>query len=171
MMNLSEARQLTEQLMDKHIIVNRHTWSFEYMHRSSLGVCHHSRFNDKNKILLNLEYVRITDVAEVKLTILHEIAHAIVGHNHGHDWLWQQTCLSIGGDGKRLSDSNTFKQVEAMHSKYVAICPTCRASYHINRMGRLAKAGRTHCGPCSRKHGFTDASRLNYRTNTRLGGY
>lgn len=29
-------------------------------------------------------------------TILHEIAHALTGYEHGHDEVWQKKCVEIG---------------------------------------------------------------------------
>lgn len=37
----------------------------------------------------------------VRDTILHEIAHALVGPEHGHDRIWQQAARQIGGTGTR----------------------------------------------------------------------
>ena len=37
----------------------------------------------------------------VKNTLLHEIAHALAGHEHNHDEVWKATARSIGCDGCR----------------------------------------------------------------------
>ena len=34
-------------------------------------------------------------------TIAHEIAHALVGPRHGHNFTWQRVCRAIGGTGLR----------------------------------------------------------------------
>jgi hypothetical protein len=33
---------------------------------------------------------------DIKNTILHEIAHAIVGENHGHRQVWQEKAIELG---------------------------------------------------------------------------
>lgn len=37
-------------------------------------------------------------------TILHEIAHALVGVSHGHDHVWKAKAISIGCNGSRTTD-------------------------------------------------------------------
>ena len=37
----------------------------------------------------------------MKNTLLHEIAHALAGHEHNHDEVWKATARSIGCDGCR----------------------------------------------------------------------
>ncbi len=41
---------------------------------------------------------------EVKDTILHEIAHALVGKAHHHDDVWRAKALEIGCSGRRCHD-------------------------------------------------------------------
>ena len=48
--------------------------------------------------------MRLYDEAEVRETILHEIAHARVGASHGHDAVWQAEARRIGSTGRRLVD-------------------------------------------------------------------
>lgn len=40
-------------------------------------------------------------------TILHEIAHALVGPKHAHDWTWKSKALAIGCNGKRCHTMET----------------------------------------------------------------
>ena len=41
-------------------------------------------------------YVRHADIDHIRDTILHEIAHALVGPCHGHDAVWRQKAREIG---------------------------------------------------------------------------
>ena len=60
--------------------------------KSYLGLCSH-----KDKvIILNGFHIDIHPDAEVQDTILHEIAHAIVGPMHGHDETWANKVYEIG---------------------------------------------------------------------------
>lgn len=52
------------------------------------------------KIILCSENLKRESKRRVRLVILHEIAHAMVGTSHGHDEVWKKKCLEIGGDGK-----------------------------------------------------------------------
>ena len=38
---------------------------------------------------------------EIKNTILHEIAHALVGSQHGHSQIWRKKAREIGCDASR----------------------------------------------------------------------
>lgn len=59
-----------------------------------LGVCLH---NDKC-IQLNAHHIDIHPDSEVRCTILHEIAHALVGPGHGHNEVWATKAREIGCD-------------------------------------------------------------------------
>ena len=57
-----------------------------------LGLCSH-----KDKcIILNAHHIDIHPTIEVQNTILHEIAHALVGPSHGHDTIWRDKAKEIG---------------------------------------------------------------------------
>ena len=57
-----------------------------------LGLCSH---NDCC-IIVNAHHVDQNPDSEIKDTILHEIAHALVGPNHGHDPTWVTKAKEIG---------------------------------------------------------------------------
>lgn len=75
--------------------------------RSCLGRCGERRlygkpiqyiFTYNNKFIkANLSNDKIKD------TVLHEIAHAIVGNNHYHDKVWKDCAQRIGSTGSRLA--------------------------------------------------------------------
>lgn len=80
---------------------------------------------------------------EVTNTILHEIAHAIVGAKHGHDRVWRAKALEIGCDGQRCSDGSNIK----MDYKYLGTCP----NGHEHKRLRKAR-GNQSCGSCSNSY-------------------
>ena len=55
----------------------------------------------KKQILLSRLYVRKVDQAALDDTILHEIAHALVGPHHHHDAVWKAKARSIGCSADR----------------------------------------------------------------------
>lgn len=56
---------------------------------------------------------------EKKINILlHEIAHAIVGHEHGHDDVWRAKAIEIGCDGERC-----HTLAFAPPPRYILVCP------------------------------------------------
>jgi hypothetical protein len=76
---------------------------------------------------------------EVRNTILHEIAHALVGPSHGHDGVWRAPARLMGCNGSRCCD----RSVVAPSRKWVAECPSCKCEVRRHRR-RIAS-----CGQCS----------------------
>lgn len=139
-MLLSEAKALAIELMDKHGLLDLR-WSFEFDNaKRRFGCC---RYGSK-KITLSKELVSLNDTARVTNTILHEIAHALVGHGHGHDSVWKRKALEIGCDGNRCFSSKNTTLVEA---NYQAVCKKCGHTHNRHRQPQR----QTSCGACSNK--------------------
>lgn len=66
------------------------------------------------------------DEAEIMDTLLHEVAHAIVGHEAGHGPKWKAQARKIGGRGNRLGKAPT-KAIPSRANgfKYGILCPNC----------------------------------------------
>lgn len=62
------------------------------------GAC---RFEERT-ISLSRHLMALYDEAHVRETLLHEIAHALVGPRHGHDAVWRAKAVEIGCSGARL---------------------------------------------------------------------
>jgi len=91
-------------------------------------------------IKLSRHLVALNSETEVRQTMLHEIAHALVGAGHGHDAVWRRKAIEIGCDGKRLNKTAEMPKgryqttccgkTRSVHRKgkrfYDYICPTCR---------------------------------------------
>jgi len=68
-------------------------WTVRLDHaRRRAGQCDYTR----RVISLSRHYVRHAEPAHIQDTILHEIAHALVGPNHGHDAVWRRKAREIG---------------------------------------------------------------------------
>jgi len=65
--------------------------------RSRAGACNFT----KKCVLLSRLYVRSATRPELDDTILHEIAHALVGPHHHHDAVWRAKARAIGCSGER----------------------------------------------------------------------
>lgn len=73
-------------------------WSFAFDHAKRRGgACHYGR----KAISLSLGFAEAASDAEVEDTILHEIAHALVGRRHNHDAIWQAKARAIGCTAER----------------------------------------------------------------------
>ncbi len=55
-------------------------------------MCYHRQ----QEIRLSKVLTAIEDVEAVQQTVLHEVAHAMVGPGHGHGPIWKQVAYSIG---------------------------------------------------------------------------
>lgn len=139
-MNLLAAQSLAIELMDQHGLIDL-KWYFEFDNSSRrFGCCNYR----KHCISLSKKLVLLNEVEQVKDTILHEIAHALVGFEHGHDYVWRQKAIEIGCNGQRCYSSEDTVLVEG---KYAAECPGCK---RISYRHKTPKLGRMHsCGICS----------------------
>ncbi len=61
--------------------------------------------------------------AEVRDTLLHEIAHALTGSRAGHGPAWQKVALAIGAKPRRCYSDEEVRQPQ---SRYVLVCPSCK---------------------------------------------
>jgi len=139
-MNLNEAENLAISLMGHHGLIEK-GWRFEFDRaKRRLGVCKH-----RNKTIgLSKGIAALNEVERVRNTILHEIAHALVGPKHGHDWVWKRMAISIGCDGKRCASTESIKTLE---SKYIAICDNCGHKHKRHKITKRTK--KSSCGKCS----------------------
>jgi predicted SprT family Zn-dependent metalloprotease len=136
-MDLYKAQQLAVNLMDKHNLFEK-GWRFSFdTARRRFGCCNYSY----KQITLSKALVLVNDEARVKNTILHEIAHAIVGRGHGHNNVWKRKAIEIGCDGKRCYTTQNTIVPEA---KYIAVCGTCGHKHKKHRLSRKTSA----CGVC-----------------------
>jgi len=134
--SLSEVAFLATELMEKHELF---FWKLKFNNRkNSIGLC----CSAKKTIHLSSVIILSCTKDLVNKTILHEIAHALVGVHHGHDIVWRRKCIEIGGDGKRLADKS---EVDFSNIKfaYKGICPNGHTFYR-SRMPKKEQS----CGTC-----------------------
>lgn len=94
-MRPAEVEALAQELMAQHGLLPQ--WSFAWDHaRTRAGHC---RFAD-HTITVSRPLLELYDVELVRETLLHEIAHALVGPGHKHDTVWRQTARRIGASGQ-----------------------------------------------------------------------
>lgn len=150
-MILKEAEILAVKLMIEHgLYFNR--WNFEFDGaKRRLGCCN---FRTK-RISLSKHVVLINDESIIRNTILHEIAHALVGRNHGHDSIWRQKALEIGCDGNRLCGNSV-----RVEGKYKAECFGCGRVSYCHRVKKRSAS----CGKCSNGV-YNPTYKLDYKLN------
>jgi predicted SprT family Zn-dependent metalloprotease len=141
-MQLTEAKNLAIQLMNQHGLLEQN-WHFQFdTAKRRFGVCNYRL----KRIGLSKHLVSLNDEARVRNTILHEIAHALVGGGHGHDNVWRRKAIEIGCDGQRCYST---KVVETPESRYIAECKGCGKVHKRHKMTRSLKYGNSSCGACS----------------------
>jgi predicted SprT family Zn-dependent metalloprotease len=133
-MKLGDARRLALRLMRTHGVPA--DWSFQFdRSKVRFGKCNYAR----REITLSQYLVELNDEPEVRETILHEIAHALVPRGAGHGPAWQTVAQSIGCQGKRCYGEEVVRPAP----KYKGTCPSCR--HVIFRHRRTVVA----CGRCA----------------------
>ncbi len=111
-------------------------WTFGFdLSTTRAGVC---RYRDK-RIDLSVSYCLRATRADVENTLLHEIAHAIVGAEHGHNAAWQRKARQLGCTAERCHDvthtvarwvgecgcRRWFRQRLSRRLRHGAICKAC----------------------------------------------
>jgi len=113
-MDLKKAQTMTTDMMKHHNLVG---WAFKFDRSvTRLGMCSHR----KQTIFLSTHATTVNSEAVVLNTILHEIAHALVGSNEGHGDVWHNQAIAIGCDGERCSVIAVKAQ-----PKYTIACKSC----------------------------------------------
>ena len=74
------------------------TWRFKLDGSTRRAGC--CNYHDK-MISISFDLARSASEEDIRDTILHEIAHALVGKRHNHDAVWRAKALEIGGSGER----------------------------------------------------------------------
>ena len=136
---LRMAIDLAIKLMDAHGLVG---WRIKFDHaRRRAGQCDYTN----KTISLSRLYVRHADIDHIRDTILHEIAHALVGPRHGHDAVWRQKAREIGCTATRCHDlsfararwmmtcPNGCFSVERHRKKSGLVCASCKSAveFHV----------------------------------------
>lgn len=121
--NITYAINNLYKLMNKHNLIDN-GWSYGFNYRkTSLGI---TLYKTKT---IELSYIFINKVNkdEIINTILHEIAHALVGHKAGHGPIWKEKALSIGCNAQRCYNNDNIE----IDYKYIFICSNgCKIGRH-----------------------------------------
>jgi predicted SprT family Zn-dependent metalloprotease len=132
-MELMAAHRLASDLLAEHRLRD---WTFRFDNaRARFGACRYS----SRQITLSRHLTRLCSEEEVRNTLLHEIAHALVGRAHGHDEVWRRTALAIGSDGKRTDDGP-----DGVAYAWTGRCP---AGHVVRRHRRPSRV--MSCSTCS----------------------
>jgi predicted SprT family Zn-dependent metalloprotease len=97
-------------LLEQHRLTG---WSFQFDNgRKRAGCCQYGT----KVISLSYAFARQATEADLTDTILHEIAHALVGKVHNHDEVWRTKAIEIGCSGRRCHD------LQFVPPRYIVTC-------------------------------------------------
>ena len=122
-------------------------WEFDRA-KQRFGVCCYSA----RRIGLSYQLCLLNSLEEIKDTLLHEIAHAICGSRHNHDWYWKTVAKAIGARGERCYSPDTVIEVPG---RYAYACPKCNHTSYKHRRVQKNYACRSCCTKYN--HGRFDA--------------
>ena len=97
-----------------------------------IALCDHTN----KRIIISIPHLNARSEAELTDTVLHEVAHALVGPGHGHDEVWQAKAIEIGARPVHCAPSNieagrALNVVETKPEKKIKAlnnyCPVCYA--------------------------------------------
>ncbi len=100
--------------------------------KTRAGVCRFAR----REIGLSSPLTRLHSTEEVLDTILHEIAHALVGPEHGHDAVWRARARQIGCSGERCVSQGS----PTVRGDWVGTCPAGHTVARHRRPNGCARA-------------------------------
>lgn len=133
---------MARELMDAHGLSD---WRLAFDNaKKRAGVC----IQGRRTISLSRALTQLHDEAEVRDTILHEIAHALVGPEHGHGPVWRETALRIGCTGERCVSEDAPR----VRGAWQGTCPSGHTKERHRRPERVLLC--THC------RGVRDAERV-----------
>ena len=98
LIKLYEIKKYALEQMEKWELTEQ-GWSFVWDTRAvrRYGQC---RYRSK-EIGITKKLANINTIEETKDVVLHEIAHALVGRGHGHDFVWKRMCRKVGAKPER----------------------------------------------------------------------
>ena len=92
---LTAVSELADRLLETHRLKH---WKFKFDHSTRRAGC--CNYRDKT-LSISFELARNASDEDIRDTILHEIAHALVGKKHNHDAEWKSKAKEIGCSGER----------------------------------------------------------------------
>lgn len=133
-MDIDDARGLAEGLLRLHGLLE---WRVVFDRaKTRAGVCRFSR----REIGLSGPLTALHSPAEARDTVLHEIAHALVGPQHKHDAVWRAEAARLGCSARACLPPESPR----VPAPWLGTCP---AGHTVSRHRRPVRLG--SCPRCS----------------------
>ncbi len=110
-MNITRAKIMAKKLMTDHRLIG---WRFFF---SSEGQEAALTWYDQHVIEFSKVYFKSNNTRWCKDTILHEIAHALIGFEHGHNLVWKAICCQIGASHNEFMEDSSIKSIYPQFKK------------------------------------------------------
>ena len=147
---MAEAARVARRWMDQFGLA---AWGLSFDHaKTRAGICR----ADRRQIGLSRVLTGLHGEPEVRDTVLHEIAHALVGVEHGHDAVWRAKARSIGCTGARCLPASA----DVPPGRWRGVCPAGHETTRYRRPVRVVS-----CGICSRS--FDSSALLRWQRDGR----
>jgi predicted SprT family Zn-dependent metalloprotease len=132
-----QAAALARELLATHGLTG---WTFRFNRsKVNLGLCKYG----PRTIELSVFFVERNSDKAIRETLLHEVAHALVGPGHGHGAAWKAMCPRVGAKPERLSF-----EAEMPAGRWQAVCGNCGVRHHKHRRPkRMVGWWCCRCGP------------------------
>ncbi len=141
-MNLQDTELLANDLFRQFSL---DAWIFKFDGaKRRFGQCSYRH----KTISLSRHYVTLNDWFQIEKTLRHEIAHALVGPGHGHDYAWKRKCIETGAEPVRCFDQRSDNgSIVKVVGKLTYECPTCHNQWKAHKRWTVTK----YCTSCFRR--------------------
>lgn len=115
MSSLRTYQLLAEQMLHEHGL---NDWKFQWDNaRTRGGICKYSI----KTIQVSRVVAQLNDDDWFYQTLIHEVAHALVGPGHGHGYVWRNKMRALGARPNRTHNGTVVKEKH----KFIYTCPKC----------------------------------------------
>lgn len=140
MMDQAAGTAVARALLDGHGL---HSWTIRWTDaQRSFGTCHHAT----TTIRLSWPIARLNGPEQLRLTVLHEVAHARAGPGAGHCPAWRAECRQLGIPADRCLDA----RVAVPPGRWTGTCRRCGFTTTRIQLRKAARNGT--CPRCDRNH-------------------
>lgn len=124
-------------------------WRVGFNHNVRFGVCKH----DEKAIFISLVGMQYSTPEAIRDTVIHEVAHAVVGPGNGHNAKWVRAAKKLGLENpQRLASEKTGSDVQRKReetAKWRGRCKCERVFYRHRLTKNVRRTGR--CTVCKEK--------------------
>ena len=123
--------------MANHLDLSRWSFTFDSGKRRA-GLCDHTN----KRISLSKHMAQLHSVEQSRQVLWHEIGHAQVGVNHGHDKTWLAAAMKLGYRNEKFSG----KTIDENQATWLGMCPAGHKYYRYKKPAGVASCSRCHRG-------------------------